>query len=138
MSINIEKINECLKKESLVGALKKDMSDENIKKQFELEGIKFSDDEVKEFKNIISEVRNKIENDGLESVVGGFGVDSAVNNMVKGSASIYGSVKDIGVAAGKIAGGAARNVWGTLQFPVALVYDAGKGIYKGAKKAFED
>ncbi len=114
------------------------MSDENIKKQFELEGIKFSDDEVKEFKDIISKVKNKIENNELENVVGGFGVKSATGNMAKGSTIVLSSVKDIGVATGKMVGGMARGTWGYLQLPVALVYDAGKGIYKGAKKAFED
>ena len=61
-----------------------------------------------------------------------------MNNLNKGSEVFYSSSKDAGVVVGKILGGFARNTWGTLQLPVAIVWDAGKGVYKGNKESLKD
>jgi hypothetical protein len=136
MTIDIEKINECLKKPSLMEELKKNMSVENIKKQFKLEGIEISDTESEEFRNIVLGLKKKISEDGLESVVGGFGNASGAKDISGALNAVCDAVsRGSGYVIGSLVVGAAKITWGALKLPIELVYDFGKGVYEGGKNA---
>lgn len=136
---DVEKVNALMREEGFVEKLKSILSDsgsnEEIIKLFGENGVKLENSDVEDFKATLSSI-SELSEEELNVAGGKIGVEDSFKNIGQGVGNVVGSaIKGVATVVKGTAVGVGRTAWGVVEIPVSLVYDVGKGLYKGVKKS---